>query len=80
MPAYKCKCGNLIDYSEIPNPNEYLLISDKVYDNLYDNDSNTIPADKLYFKFKHILKCNHCKRLLIFWDGFNTEPKYYSPD
>jgi len=76
MPKIKCKCDNFISYSEIPNPNEYLVISDVAFDK-YDEQ---IEREKLYTEMKSILCCDSCGRLWIFWDGFENEPTPYFPE
>lgn len=76
MPKVSCKCGNVISLSEIPNPNEYLIISD----NEFDSYPDLINHDGLYQNMKHILECNACKRLLIYWNGFNKTPQIYLPE
>lgn len=76
MPSFNCVCGHRINCGEIPNPNEWLFISDTDYDNYTGN----INADDLYHKMKHALLCNHCKRLIIFCDEFWVNPIYYLPD
>lgn len=76
MTSFYCMCGHKIGFGEIPNPNEWLFISDVAYDNYTGN----INADDLYHEMKHALLCNHCKRLIIFRDKFGVNPIYYSPD
>ena len=76
MPKIKCKCGNIISFGEIPNPNEWLIISDKEYDSF----STTINMDELYDKVKSMMICNQCGRLWIYWDGFTESPTVYKID
>jgi hypothetical protein len=76
MPAIKCKCGNKINYGEIPNPNELLVISDVEYDEF----SGSIDSEKLYKRMKSILQCNKCNRLFYFRNGLENEPIVYAPD
>jgi len=74
MGKFNCKCGNILSTSgEIPNPIEWLLISDKDYDSFSDK----IDAEDLYLKMKTILKCPNCGRLWIFWNGVQEEPSCY---
>lgn len=73
MPSYICKCRTRIDYSSIPNPNEWLLISDTDYDNY----SGLVDAEDVYLKFTHALMCPNCSRLIIFREGFGAPPTYY---
>ena len=76
MPAIRCKCDNIISYSEIPNPNELLMISDVKYDDY----SGVIDSEDLYKEMTHILKCDGCGRLWIYWDGFKNNPLSYLPE
>jgi len=73
MPSYECKCEKRIDIGPIPNPNEWLMISDTNYDDF----SGQIDAEYLYGKFIHMLKCPSCGRLWIFWEGFDKFPTCY---
>ena len=73
MPKVLCKCGNIINCSEIPNSNELLVISDVEY-NKY---SGTIDAEYLYRNMKTILVCNNCNRMLYYQNGFDGEPTFY---
>lgn len=76
MPKFVCKCENIISVNEIPNPNEWLTISDVEYDRY----SGVINSEELYKDMKIILKCNKCERLHCFWDGFDKPPVTYSKD
>ncbi|GGH18361.1 hypothetical protein E2R65_14070 [Mucilaginibacter phyllosphaerae] len=76
MPAIRCKCSNIINYGEIPNPNELLMISDVKYDNY----SGLIDAEDLYGEMTSILQCNVCGRLWIYWNGFKNIPVCYLPE
>ncbi|KAA9338461.1 hypothetical protein F0P96_06405 [Hymenobacter busanensis] len=76
MPKIVCKCGNWISYSPIPNPAELLFISDVEYDAFTDK----IEPDELYDKMKHILVCDQCERLWVYWNGFQSEPTCYSKE
>ncbi len=76
MPAILCKCGNRLGLGEIPNPIEWLTISDVDYDSY----AGTIDAEVLYSNMKHMLLCTQCERIIIFWNGFQSPPTYYSID
>ncbi|WP_299073325.1 hypothetical protein [uncultured Paraglaciecola sp.] len=73
MPSLKCRCDNRIDFGQIPNPNEWLLVSDVAYDK-YDGIVN---SEDLYSEFEHALRCPNCQRLWVFWNGFSEEPTCY---
>jgi hypothetical protein len=75
MPAIRCKCGEVIRYGEIPNPVEWLFISDTEFDAF----SETIEAEALYRQMNSFLQCPACKRLWMFWNGFNSDPTEYLP-
>lgn len=76
MPSMICRCGEKLGYGEIPNPIEWLTISDVEYDAF----CGQIDAEDLYMKMRSILKCVKCGRLWVFWDGFDRPPSVYSPD
>ena len=73
MPFFECKCGARIDMGSIPNPNEWLIISD----DLYDKYSGAVDAEELYKDFLHMIKCSSCGGLHIFWDGMQFPATFY---
>lgn len=73
MPAYKCNCGEYIDCSGIPNPNALLYIADVEYDEMPEN----VVSNELLDKFKRILVCPNCHRLVVFWDEYFGEAEFY---
>lgn len=76
MPKVICSCRSIISLSEIPNPNEWLTISDIEYDKLSDK----IDSEELYMQMTSIIKCNSCKRIHIYWDGNFSKPTTYIED
>ena len=76
MPGITCKCGNIIKYGEIPNPNEWLFISDIQFDNFVEK----IDVETLYKNMKSMLICHQCGRLWFFWGGFNNPPTLYEKE
>lgn len=76
MPALNCACGRRLGFGEIPNPIEFLLISETDYDAY----SGLVDSEELYRKMASMLKCPTCGRLWIFWQGFAYEPKAYLPE
>lgn len=68
MPKLECKCGDLLDYGNIPCEMEYLFISDVNFDKF----NETIEHQVLYREMNSFLKCPRCGRLWIFWDGFQS--------
>lgn len=76
MPSIVCPCGERLGYGDIPNPIEWLVISDKEYDGY----AGMIDSEDLYRKMRSILKCPRCRRLLVFWDGFESAPTIYFPE
>lgn len=76
MPSILCKCKERLRFGEIPNPIEWLIVSDKAYGSFV----GTIDAEALYRSMNSILKCPKCGRLWVFWDGFDSDPSCYSPE
>jgi hypothetical protein len=76
MPSFFCKCGERILDGQIPQPNEWLLLS---YVN-YDGYAGLIDADQLYLAMKSMLLCPQCSRVWIFWNGYQQPPTCYSPE
>ena len=73
MPSFKCSCGEIIRFGEIPNKNEYLVISDTFFDSI----QGKVDSDYLYSIMKHILECSNCGRWWYFPNGFEEEPVVY---
>lgn len=73
MPKIKCKCGEVIGLGEIPSPNQSLIISDVEFDNF----QGMVDAEEIYRKMKIVVHCKKCKRLYVFWNGFDSEPDVY---
>ena len=76
MPKFLCNCKNVINLSEIPSPNQLLIISDVELDKF----SGMIDSKKLYEKMIIVAACNVCKRLHIFRNGYNQAPDTYYPE
>jgi hypothetical protein len=76
MPGIKCMCGAIVKFGEIPNPNEWLLMSDVEYGEY----SGEIDSEDLYRKFTSMLVCEQCKRLWIYWQGYRKDPVPYIID
>ena len=74
MSKIQCKCGNILGIGKIPNPNEWLTISDCEFDN-YQGQVN---SEDLYKKMSHYLECDRCSRLLFFPNGFENAPIVYT--
>lgn len=73
MPKFLCECGETLSFSEIPCKIEYKFISDVDYD-LFQGDIN---AEDLYDKMKSFIECQNCKRLWMFWNGYQEKPQQY---
>lgn len=73
MPGIHCACGERIRYGEIPNPVEWLFISDCEFGSI----TGAIDAEVLYQRMKSFLQCPACKRIWIFWNGFGAPPTEY---
>jgi len=76
MPAIKCKCGEHISYGSIPNPGEWLAISDVEYDTIV----GAVDSEELYQRYVHALNCSNCGRLLVFNHGFVEKPLFFVPE
>jgi hypothetical protein len=76
MPKIKCVCECIISLSEIPSPNQYLIISDIEMDNYVGK----VDIEQLYMEMKIVVKCPNCGRLHIFNEGFDKAPIIYRID
>lgn len=76
MPKIRCVCDYVISLSEIPSPNQYLMISDVEMDN-YEGE---VDVEQLYMAMKIVVKCPNCGRLHIFYNGFDKDPIIYRID
>lgn len=76
MPKIKCKCGEIIDLSGIPSPNQHLIISDIEFDDF----EGAVDSEFIYSKMKIVVSCPRCKRLHIYYDGFDNAPLIYKLD
>lgn len=75
MAKFRCSCGYVIRTSgEIPNPDEWLIISDVEYER-----QGSIDMDGLYDRMIHAYRCPRSGHLWIFWDGLEGEPSPYTP-
>ncbi|NRT13762.1 phage FluMu protein Com [Flavobacterium sp. 28A] len=78
MPKIICeKCNEIINLSEIPSKNQWMIISDIHLDECWENDN--INSDKLYSKMEIMVKCPNCQTLHVFWNGFEKKPQIYLP-
>jgi hypothetical protein len=73
MAGFQCKCKHIIKTGEIPNPNEWLLISDVNYDQF----AGKVDSELLYKEMKPLLMCKNCNRLWVFWNGYGADPVSY---
>ncbi len=76
MPNIKCICESRIGFGGIPNPNEYLLISDVKFEKFWDSPN----TEQLYNEMSIVGKCSNCGRLHVFWDGFDKPQTIYKID
>ncbi len=70
MPKFSCKCGQMINLSNIPNNSEMLIISEKNIDNITPESSSTYSnigefLDLFYEKSTHVISCERCGRLYL---------------
>ncbi|OXB25330.1 hypothetical protein B0A80_01475 [Flavobacterium tructae] len=73
MPKIKCVCGNIIGLGEIPSPNQYLMISDV----LFDKFQGYVDAEEIYKEMKLVVHCKECQRLHIYCNGFDKDAIIY---
>lgn len=73
MPKMRCACGEILRWSEIPNPIEWRLLSDVDFDKY----QGTVDAQEIYRATKSLMRCPKCDRLWIFWEGFSNPPTEY---
>lgn len=76
MPSMLCKCGNKLSFGEIPNPIEWLLISDEKFDKFQGG----VDLEAIYREMNSALKCSRCGRLWVFWNGFDSAPVSYAQE
>ncbi len=76
MAKFLCTCGAVVRVSgDIPNPFEWLLISDVKYDEF----TGPVDAQELYGEMTHAFRCDACGRLWVYWNGLGEPPAEYSP-
>ncbi len=75
MPGLSCSCGHRISYGEIPCRDEWLIISDVVFDAF----TGAVDAEELYRAMRSILKCPICGHLWVFWDGYQEAAQEFVP-
>ncbi len=76
MPAILCKCKNRISIGEIPSKNVFLIISEEKFVNLPES----IDVPLLRGFMQTVIKCAHCSRIWVYWDGLIENPACYLPD
>ncbi len=76
MASILCKCGERLQLGLIPNPTEWLTVSDVEFDSL----GVEVNSAAMYEKMTHFLKCPKCGRLWFYWNGFSEDPVCYTPE
>jgi hypothetical protein len=76
MPSIICHCGQRLGLGEIPNPIEWLTISDIAFDDL----QGQVDAELLYQQMQTLLRCPRCHRLWAFWDGLDRPATVYAQE
>lgn len=76
MPSVLCKCGNKLNFGEIHNSIEWLMISDDGFEKF----QGSVDAEAIYREMNSALKCSCCGRLLVFWNGFDVSTISYMPE
>ena len=74
MPGMVCSCGEILRWTEIPNPIEWLIISETDYESF----TGQVDAEEVYRAAGRLLRCPVCGRLWVFWKR-SDEPTEYLP-
>ena len=70
MAKWLCPCGNQIRSSgEIPNPQEWRVISDQEIDAVLTVDAGPQVAEQLLDQARFAYRCERCDRLHVYWNG-----------
>ena len=78
MPKLACKCGNVINLSEIPCRDGYLLLSEAAWDQIGDSEvSEENYQAELRRLSSEVYLCSSCGRLLVLWTPEQMTPTYY---
>ena len=76
MAKIRCVCGEVLTTSgEIPNPIEWLYISDVDYEGF----EGEVYAEDVYEQFGHAFVCPRSGHICIFKRGMENEPTAYAP-
>lgn len=76
MPKMTCKCGYIINYSQIPSENDWLFISEIEYDKF----QGKVDSEEIYRSMRLMRRCTNCGRLYIYWNGANNDPEIFVKD
>jgi len=77
VAKWMCACGSTLRSSgAIPNPGEWLLVSDTDFDGF----SGLVQAEDVHQAMTHAFRCAKCDRLHIFRSGLEHEPIVYTVD
>lgn len=80
MPKIRCTCDQVIWLGEIPSPYQLMMITDTELDQLWPADSDNMRAEEFYKISKIVVQCPACKRLHVFWNGFDKPQVIYCPE
>lgn len=76
MAKWPCACGETLQSSGgLPNPTEWLLISDRDLDAF----TGLVQAEDVYSAMRHAFRCPRCDRLHVPWSGQEADPEVYVP-
>jgi hypothetical protein len=71
-----CVCGEILTTSgDIPNPIEWLYISDVDFDGF----EGQVHAEDVYAHFNHAFVCPRSGHIWVFKDGMGSAPTAYAP-
>lgn len=70
MSKFKCNCGEVLDLSVSPAPQEFCLTPERIIDSIVDFfEKNTFDAEVFYSKLNENLRdvicCDKCSRIWV---------------
>jgi hypothetical protein len=71
-----CTCGRLVRISgEVPNPREWKLVpAEEVH-----GHAAWLTPERIVDEAPALIRCPDCRRLWIYWKGYDHEPTEYLP-
>lgn len=75
MARMKCKCGENLSNSMVPNEIELTVYTNKEWDAILEDD--TVETWKIPLPSYDVWKCPNCERLYVFKKGMDKAIKVY---